>query len=358
MPTRKIVLITLDYPPERGGVARYLGSLVAESNGAIEVIVESHHDMSGPGVIKNRVLFRSAWPRWWPLVRVCLDQRRPTSDARPPILLVSHVFPVGTAAWISNLFGGPPYAVIFHGLDLRRAANIWKRWLLRRIASRASALIVNSQATEQELKKFVPRAQPIIMTPGVRKPSADIQPKSKTGARVVSIARLVSRKGLDVAIRAMARIQRDTDVDYVIIGDGPDFKRLEDVVKEAGAHVRWISRPSDEEKWSWLSSADAFLLPVRDEGNDIEGFGIVFLEAGAAGVPSVAGRSGGAMEAVVEGETGLVVDPNSVDEVESAVRKLLSDETARRSMGERAKARTMRDFQWNDRWGALQRILI
>lgn len=351
MPTRKIILITLDYPPERGGVARYLGSLVTESSGAMEVIVESHHDMSGPGAIRNLVLFRSTWPRWWPIIRVCRSQQ----DA---ILLVSHVFPVGTAAWISRMRGGPPYAVLFHGLDLRRATGIWKRWLLRRIARGAHTLIVNSRATGEELKKIVPEANPTIITPGVRRPAYEIQPKPKTKPRIISIARLVSRKGLDVAIKAVAKIQRDADVEYVIIGDGPDLKRLEDLVAESKARVKWISRPSDEEKWSWLASSDIFLLPVRDEGSDFEGFGIVFLEAGSVAVPSVAGRSGGVTEAVVDGETGILVDPNSVEEVEDALRKLLSDEPRRRMMGERAKARALRDFQWSDRWNELKRILL
>lgn len=351
MPTRKIVLVTLDYPPERGGVARYLGSLATESNGAMEVIVESHHDMSGPGVIKNLVLFRSAWPRWWPIIRVCRSQEN-------AIILVSHVFPVGTAAWISRMLGGPPYAVLFHGLDLRRATGMRKRWLLRRIAGRAQALIVNSHATEQELKKIVPHAKPVILTPGVRRPSYEIQPKPKTRPRVISIARLVSRKGLDVAIKAVAKIQKDADIEYVIIGDGPDFKRLEDLAAGVKARVKWISRPSDEEKWSWLASSDVFLLPVRDEGNDFEGFGIVFLEAGAVGVPSVAGRSGGVIEAVVDGETGILIDPNSVEEVEAALRRLLFDENERHAMGGRAKARALRDFQWSDRWDALKRILV
>lgn len=351
MPTPKIILLTLDYPPERGGIARYLGSLVAESQGAIEVIVESHHEMNGPGTVHQRVLFRSAWPRWWPMVRVCREQR----DA---IILVSHVFPMGTAAWISRLMGGPPYAVLFHGLDLRRARNPWKRWLLRRITHRAERLLVNSHATGTELRRVVLGAQPIIITPGVRPLPNSIVPVPKTQPRIISISRLVSRKGLDVAIRAVASIQQETSVEYVIVGDGPDLHRLQSVAKESGARVRWISRPSDEEKLSWLASSDIFLLPVRDEGTDVEGFGIVFLEAAMAGIPSVAGRSGGAAEAVVDGETGMLVEPTNVAGVADAVRTLLNDATLRIQMGNAAKERAEKEFQWKDRWEKMRTTLL
>ena len=244
-----------------------------------------------------------------------------------------------------------------HGLDLRVVQGPWKRWLVRRIAEKANALLVNSRATEQELRRIIPDAQPFILTPGVRKPSTEILLKPKKIPRVISIARLVSRKGLDVAIQAVGNIQKDMNVEHVIIGAGPDMERLLDVAIRAHAHIRWISMPSDEEKWSWLASSDVFLLPVRDEGNDVEGFGIVFLEAAAVGVPSIAGRSGGATEAVIDGETGIVVDPLHVTEIEDALRKLLSDEHARRLMGERARKRVEREFQWSERWAKLREIL-
>ncbi len=373
MPIPKIVLITLEYPPERGGVSRYLGSLVMESRGAIEVIVESHQAMAGPGCVRHAVLFRNAWPRWWPLVHICrqqsTDNRVQTTDdgsivlsalskdRRQTILLISHILPVGTAALISRMLGGPEYAVLFHGLDLRLIQSMWKRWLVRCIARRAKALIVNSLATERELRRIIPEARPNMLTPGVRRPWTEIFPKPKTVPRVISIARLVSRKGLDVAIQAVGSIQKETQIEYVIIGDGSDLKRLEDVASAANTRVRWISRPSDEEKWSWLASSDVFLLPVRDEGNDVEGFGIVFLEAASVGVPSIAGRSGGAIEAVVDGETGMVVDPLNVGDITSALRKLLCDENLRCRMGEKAQQRVERDFQWSDRWAKLQQML-
>lgn len=354
----KYVLVTLDYPPETGGVARYLAELVKQSRGAIRVIVPERHPADGPGDVTNGVFFRPGWPAWRPLVSL-LRRLKET-------VVVSHVFPVGTAAWIAKNLGGPEYAVVFHGLDLRLARGPWKRWLLRRICRRASVLVANSEATKDELRKRVPGAgnKLITLTPGVE----DRQVPTRADARralglddrtpvVLSVARLVPRKGIDIALRAMSRIQRRSDVEYVVIGDGPDAERLEAVAGECRARVRWVKTAEEDEKWLWFAASDVFLLPVRDEGADVEGFGIVFLEAALAGVPSVAGESGGAPEAVRHERTGLVVKPTSVDQVEEAVETLLRDADMRVRLGTAAKERVLNDFRWQDRWATLERKL-
>jgi hypothetical protein len=121
-------LVTLDYPPQRGGVARYLSQLVDASKGAIRVIVAKKET--------------DPMPRWWQLVWTCWKERS-CSKA----LLISHVFPVGTAAWVARIFGGPRYVVIVHGLDIRLASSWLKRWLLAQICWNAHAVIVNSEST-------------------------------------------------------------------------------------------------------------------------------------------------------------------------------------------------------------------
>lgn len=332
MSTPSIVLITLDYPPNRGGVARYLGGLVQASHGQIDVITKKSPQ------------------RWWELLPVCRAQKGKA-------LFVSHVFPVGTAAWTSRLLGGPEYAVLFHGLDLRRVRGLVKTWLLRRICRGAKARIVNSHATGDDLRKLVPEVSYAVLTPGVDA-SPVVEPIENGRRFVLSVARLIPRKGIDVALRAMAAVQRELDVDYVVIGDGDDLTRLEALAVEFRTRVRWIRSASDEEKWRWIRAADLFLLPVRDEGSDVEGFGIVFLEAAAAGVPSIAGRSGGAGEAVVDGETGFLVDPKSFREVADRIQELMRNAERRSTMGEKAKRRALQEFRWEERWDKLKRLLV
>lgn len=345
MPNPKITLLTLDYPPARGGVARYLGELVANSDGAIRVVDAGKYLGTG-------------WPRWWPLIGVCKRERG-------NVILVSHVLPVGTAAWISRLSGGPEYAVLFHGLDVRLARGPVKRLLVRAICSSAKALFANSESTKQELLKIIPGVQVTVVTPGVRERSPQIQQGARQSLGidpqkplVVSVARLIPRKGIDVALNAMGRIQAKRDVDYVIVGDGPDLARLESLAEGYRTKVRWVRDASDEEKDLWIDAADVFLLPVREEKDDIEGFGIVYLEAAMSGVPSIAGRSGGASEAVRHESTGLVVDPTSPTEVALAVERLLDDTALAETLGQNARARALKDFQWTSRWEKIRSVIF
>lgn len=354
-PMSKITLITLDYPPDRGGVARFLGNLAKESDGAMKVIVPEGHEASGPGDVCSAKLFRKAWPHWWLMVREAHKLKRDTS-----VIFVSQVFPVGTAVWISRMMGGPEYAVLFHGLDLKLAQGFWKKWLLRRICRGSKALFVNSRATLDELKKSVPRAEATVLTPGVelRQVPAKAEARRILGLDpntevVLSVTRLVPRKGIDISLHAMARIQAKRKVEYVVIGDGPDKERLQKTAEESKTEVRWITWAEDEEKWLWFAAADVFLLPVREEKNDVEGFGIVYLEASLAGIPSIAGKSGGAGEAVKNDLTGLLVKPNSIDEIEDAVLRLLDDKDLATKLGEQGRERALKDFRWEDRWRLL-----
>ncbi len=348
MPTPDFTLITLDYPPDQGGVARYLGNLVLVSQGGINVI---HDELR---------FFRRRWPKWWPLVGLCRSVVRTNRS----IILVSHVLPVGTAALISKMFGGPEYAVIFHGLDIRLAHSVWKKFLLRRICRRAKALIANSQATKHDLLKLAPKVRISVITPGVEEKNllSKKEARNRLGLNqdkkiVLSVGRLVRRKGFDMSLKAMAEIQKKHEVDYVILGHGSDLEKLERIAAENKTKVRWLLNAGDEEKWLWYFAADVFLLPVRDEDCDVEGFGIVYLEAGMAGVPSIAGQSGGASEAVRHERTGLLVNPNSSKEIVEAIDVLLSDDVKRETLGKQARDRVLKEFQWKERWDKLEQII-
>ena len=235
-----ITLVTPDYPPKRGGVAKYLFNLVQAAQGRISVVVPENFAADERAGVQRRKFFWRAWPKWWPLIGVCREQ-----GANGRLVLVSHVFPVGTAAWLSRLLGGAEYAVIFHGLDLRLVQGVWKRWLFRRITERAKLLIVNSRSTEKDLLLLAPTARPLILTPGVEAviPMPREQARSKLNLSpqsqiILSVARLVPRKGIDVALRAMALLA--DQVEYVVVGEGADFERLQNMAQEAGINVRWI----------------------------------------------------------------------------------------------------------------------
>jgi phosphatidylinositol alpha-1,6-mannosyltransferase len=156
---------------------------------------------------------------------------------------------------------------------------------------------------------------------------------------------------MDVLIRAAANLQRrHPSLLVAIAGGGRDQSRLGRLVAATGAPVRILGRVPDGELAELYGSADVFAMLCRNRwiGLEQEGFGIVFLEAAACGVPQVAGDSGGAAEAVSDGETGLVVrEPRSVEEVETALGRLITDEALRHKMGTAARQRAEAEFSYD-----------
>ena len=168
------------------------------------------------------------------------------------------------------------------------------------------------------------------------------------GPLVVSVSRLVPRKGMDVLIEAANRLAPSyPDLVVAIGGDGRELPRLRRLAARSPQSVHVLGRVSDEDRAALLGAADVFVMACRSRwlGLEQEGFGMVFLEAAAAGVPQIAGDSGGASEAVLDGVTGLVVgapgDPGAVAE---ALRRLLVDPPGRRRMGRAARTRVQEFF--------------
>jgi phosphatidylinositol alpha-1,6-mannosyltransferase len=166
---------------------------------------------------------------------------------------------------------------------------------------------------------------------------------------VLGLSRLVPRKGFDVLIDAVAGLTGP--VQLVIAGRGRDRTRLETRAARAGLgdRVRFLGAVTEEELPLLYGCADVFAMLCRDRwgGLEAEGFGVVFLEAAACGVPAVAGRSGGSHDAVVDGVTGLVVESQNIYQVCSAIQRLLDDEGLRRDLGAAARRRAERELHYD-----------
>ena len=179
------------------------------------------------------------------------------------------------------------------------------------------------------------------------------------GPLVVSVSRLVPRKGMDTLIEAAARLKpQHPDLTVAIAGGGRDRTRLEHLVHKTGAPVRMLGRLPGLDLPDLYACADVFALCCRSRwaGLEQEGFGIVFLEAAAAGVPSVAGESGGSAEAVLDGETGYVLkDPADVPAAADAIDRLISDPALARRQGQAARHRAETEFSYDVLAGRLAR---
>lgn len=280
----------------------------------------------------------------------------------------AHLAPV---AWLGRLLSGTPYAVWGHGTE------VWgdMRPSVRFSLARAQALFAGTRFTATALARelgcdssrvaVVPYAASGEVADGTAAPpSADAWPV------VLGVARLNREdayKGADTLLLAWPRVlARRPDAHLVLVGDGDDRHRLERMARHLGLEdrVRFAGRLSDAALAAAYRSATVFALPGRlrlSPAPEGEGFGLVFVEAGAAGLPCVAGRAGGAVEAVEDGVTGLLVDPETPRAVADGIVRLLDDPALARRYGAAGRERVARLFshpRFRDRLGALAESLI
>ena len=257
-----------------------------------------------------------------------------------------------------------PYAVVLHGAEVTVPGRIpVTRQLLGRVLRGAIHCIAAGEYPAREARHAAGRdLATTVVQPGVdtqRFRVLDANERAAARRRfgvspeaelIVGVSRLVPRKGFDAAIAAVARMARSRpNLELVIAGAGRDEGRLARLARDRGAPVRFLGRVPFEDLPALYGCADVFAMLCRNRwlGLEQEGFGIVFLEAAAAGVAQVAGASGGAAEAVEDGVTGLVVNnPDNVDEVVAAFTTLLDDPALRVSMGQAARLRAEAEFSY------------
>jgi phosphatidylinositol alpha-1,6-mannosyltransferase len=361
------LLVTNDFPPKVGGIQSYLWELWQRLDPTTTAVLtaSSHPDhrefdaeQARRGLritrTRGRILF---FPTPFALRRI----RRACAEVKPDLVLLDPVWPLG-------LLGrrlGVPYGVILHGAELAIPARL--PILRRQVGSvlRGAAIVLSAGGypiREAERVAGGPLRQAVEVPPGVDSTRyAHLAGEERDQVRrrlgipegalaVVSVSRLVPRKGMDVLIQAVARLHGDhPDLFLAIAGAGRDASRLRRIIERTRAPASLLGRVSETDKSALLGASDVFVMACRNRwrGLEQEGFGIVFLEAAAAGVPQVAGDSGGAAEAVLDGETGWVVtNPSDVGEVAGALGRLLADGAMRRTMGESARTRAETCFDY------------
>jgi phosphatidylinositol alpha-1,6-mannosyltransferase len=264
---------------------------------------------------------------------------------------------------------------VLHGAEVTVPGRLpLARAALRRVLRGAQVVICAGGYPLTEAERAAGRALPATNVP----PGVDVgrfrplsrDERSITRVRfglpldvpvVLGLSRLVPRKGFDTLLRAAAQLKRTgRELVVAIAGAGRDRERLERIANEVGAPARFLGRVDDDTLPALYGAADVFAMLCRTRwgGLEQEGFGIVFLEAAAAGVPQLAGNSGGAAEAVVDGESGFVIDqPDDVDAVARGLATLLDDDAARARMGANARRRAVAEFSYDVLVARLQTAL-
>lgn len=370
---KRILLISFEYPPDRGGIARYLHGIYSHVPPEEEIVllldahlagsnatVSSHEHVEHKGTVYFRRFF-SAWiyPRWIPLL---FSAWRIARRHRITEIHCSHVLPIGTLCYLLRFFTGIPYTIYFHGRDIAIARKKKERqWLLRRIIRNAQLCVSNSIFTKQLVEPFFSETSVwSIRYPRVQKPQeisseaiASFRHKHSLQGSIVllSVARLVHRKGLDLVLSAVASLRASfPNIVSVIVGAGEQQDQLQQQAKNLQILecVRFIFDASDDDLAQWYRVADCFVLPVRGEDDDVEGYGMVYIEAATYGVPSIATTVGGVPEAVQDGITGMLVPPNNVAALIQTIKILLENNELRYRLGEQARIRALEECVWKE----------
>jgi phosphatidylinositol alpha-1,6-mannosyltransferase len=364
----RILLLAVDFPPARGGIQNLLANLADGLAVSHEVSVAAPRrpgdvswDRQRPYTV-TRVRGSSFWPLrmlwFWCAALVCI-LRKP-----PDVVVCGHALLGAVSRSIAALCGVPliviAYAYEIRAPRMRRLAG----WTLRR----ARTVVCISEFTRRAvIAHGVDPQRTTVIHPGAAfKPPLpeNAAPVDATGDRVVlTVARLGELyKGHDMMIRAMPLIlAREPRAKYVIVGDGPLKSWLQRLAASVGVAeaVTFAGEVTDEELAEWYSRASVFALLSRESQTDGggEGFGIAFVEAGAWAKPVIGGRSGGIPDSVIDGVTGLLVDPNDTFAIAEAVIRVLSDGELARRLGSQGRERALNELSWRNFVAAFETVL-
>lgn len=363
-----ILLLAWNFPPVHGGieyVAAHLDSgLRAEGH---DVTVLARHDPAGstapgvwrparPGLLRHQCFTLVAG---WRRMRVA-----------PADILVCAGIVNAPAAWLLARVFRRPWVVLAHGADLAREGRLY-RALTGFFFRRANGVAANSQDTRRRLERAGGRPERLrVIHPGVdaaRFPAMDPAERERlrmkhglAGRRaVLSVGRLIRRKGFLTFIQdLLPELRRQIpEVVYLVVGADATrslahHERLQDRMRRAvrelclEPHVRLLGEVDDDTLRELYYAADLFLMPALDIRGDVEGFGIVLLEAALAGLPAVATRVGGIPEAVADGRSGILCAPGDRDGLTAAVTGLLREDEHRRQLAAGARTRALNEFDW------------
>ena len=369
----KILVCTWNYPPTVGGIEQVahhttleLHRLGHEVSVLAAALPEGAADPADEGFPVRRSAKRGI-PRF--LMHAVREGARQIKRVRPDWILCPSLTSAPAAWWLSKRYS-VPYAVLVHGSDILLASKMYQT-AIQPLLKGAALLFANSRNTAELLaKRGLARDRIRVVCPGVTPPpppgtvaSVDMQKLAEEAAGkpvLLSVGRLVKRKGILEFIRdVMPKVRKELpEARYWVVGGEPKaslihqeriWDQLEAAIRDTGQgeSVKLLGRLPDADLDLAYKAAKLFVFPCLDIPHDIEGFGIVVLEAALKRVPAVATCSGGIPDAVEEGVTGVLVPPGDADAMAKAVVELLRQPERLARMGEAGERRAREEFNWS-----------
>jgi len=373
----RVLLVTNDFPPRPGGIQVYLEALTTN------LAEMGEHTLT---VYAPRWKRAENYDRTAPFEVVrhpgTLMLPVPDVDTRMRELIKAHdidtvwfgaAAPLGLLARRARQAGASRVVASTHGHEVGWSMLPVARSALRRIGEGSDVVTYISRYTRNRFASaFGPHTSLEHLPPGVDverfrpDPAAreELRARYGLGERpvIACVSRLVPRKGQDMLIRALPSIRSRIDgAALVVVGGGPYLSTLRQLAERVGVaeHVIFTEGVAPAELPTHHAMADVFAMPCRTRGAglDVEGLGIVYLEASASGVPVVAGRSGGAPESVQDGRTGIVVDGRSADQIADAVTRILADTALAAKMGAAGRRWVVESWRWQTHAARLATLL-
>jgi phosphatidylinositol alpha-1,6-mannosyltransferase len=369
----KLLMLTWNYPPAVGGieqVAYYTAASLSERGHSVAVVAPG----LPPGTLETASLDMlphrtrgTKIPSF--LLQAFVAGLKLVRREKPDVLLCPSLTSA-PAAWFLSKWTRIPYAIQIHGSDIL-VPQKWYQWAIAPLLSGSRMLFTNSQNTAELLKKRGLDSNRIrVVCPGVTPPpppsaqpsAAILRLLEETAGRptLVTVGRLIRRKGIREFIGETLPLlrKRIPDMLYLVVGGEATAslihpERMREQLTSAirngrhENHVKLLGRLTGADLERIYHRANLFVLPCLDDPTDVEGFGIVILEAALQGVPGVATRCGGIPDAIADGKTGVLVAPGRPSEMAEAICELLQRPEQMRTLGEAARERTLSEFTWD-----------
>jgi len=379
----KRLFISVDFPPEIGGIQNYVYGIVSHLDAKDTFVLTSNR------VGKNKYLPFDK-DQEFKIYRTNVTSSVPLIFQLAQLILLfflviriikihkieeihfGNVMPVGLIGPILKTLFRIRYYPYIHGLDfLESKVNPLKFKLLKKILQHASKIICNSNYTQSVVKESgFDENRIIVIHPGIPKtnPSLDLN-KTETINKynlkgkfvLITVGRLVKRKGHDKVIQSLKEIIKiNKDIKYIVCGNGPERENLEMMVKEGNLenYVTFVGDIERGELETIYSVADLFIMLNREikETGDVEGYGIVFLEAGIYGLPVIGGNNGGVPDAVLHGETGFLIDSLNDEEIVKTISSFFYDKNLTKTLGENGYKWVNENCLWHHRIKLLETL--
>jgi len=371
--SKRIVVLSEHHLADPGGIENYVRNLAtALSHAGHDVTIVTPRRLTDGklAVIRKRFFWPLIKPAWLPLfVFLWKKAKRGEID----VLVCGKGLFEGLVGYYLHTYLQLPYIVCTYAMEIEVwAGRAHTRRKLVRVLREARAVLYINETTKQELLRLGAGDDRLIkLLPGVcedflRSPTqAEVdRVLDRYGVRspyVVSVGRLIARKGFDDLILAFSQLDQTkfAEVTLVIVGRGPLRVRLRDLVEREwiGKSILFLEDVPDTDLPALYKGAEFFALTPKRIGRDVEGFGIVYLEAAAQGKPALATQTGGVPGAVVPGATGLLMKEQNIRDIRTGLERLLTDSVLRSRLGRQARERVLTEFRWKHRVTPLLKLL-